>query len=59
MVVIKEVPLTELGCVSDEEIERFRRHANQLFPGISMDKLQKTHVREIQSYVSWKKKHCK
>ena len=56
---LKEVPLTEFGCVSDYEIEHFKRHVNQLFPGISMDKLQKTHVREIQSYVSWKKKHFK
>ena len=58
MVVIKDVPFTEVGCVSDE-IEHFQRHKNQLLPGISMDRLQKTHVREIQSYVSWKKKHCK
>ena len=29
------------------------------FPGKSMDKLQKSHVREIQSYISWKKKQCK
>ena len=56
---LREVPFTEVGCVSDEEIEHLQRHANQLFPGISMDKFQETHVREIQSYVSWKKKHCK
>ena len=41
---LKEVPFTEVGCVSKEEIEHFQSHANQLFPGISMDKLQKNHV---------------
>ena len=56
---LTEVSFTEVGCVSDEEIDHFQRHVNQLFPDISMDKLQKTHVREIQSYVSWKKKYCK
>ena len=56
---LKEIPLTEVVCVSGEEIEHSQRHANQLFPGISMDKSQKTHVQEIQSYISWKKKHCK
>ena len=47
---LKEVLFTEIGCVSDKEIEHFQKHANQLHPGISMDKLQKTHAREIQSY---------
>ena len=56
---LDEVPFTEFGCVSDEEMEHIQRHANQLFSGMSIDKLQKTYVWEIQSYVSWKKKHCK
>ena len=56
---LKEVPLTEFGCVTDYEIEYFKRHVNQLFSGISMDKLQKSHVRKSQSYVSWKRKHFK
>ena len=58
---LKEVPFTKFVCVSVEEIEHLQRHANQLFPVISIDKLQKTHVRDHvrESYVSWKKKHCK
>ena len=58
---LKEVHFTKVVCVNVEEIEHFQRHANQLFPGISIDKLQKTHVRDHvrESYVSWKKKHCK
>ena len=39
---LKEVAFTEVGCVSNKEIEHFPRHANQLFLGISIGKLQKT-----------------
>ena len=48
---LKEVPFTEVTCVSNKEIEHFQRHSSQLFPEISMVKLQKTHVPEIQSCV--------
>ena len=58
---LEEVPFTKVVCLSVEEIEHFQSHANQLFSGISIDKLQKTYVRDHvrESYVSWKKKHCK
>ena len=49
----KKVLFTEVGCVSEEETEHFQRHANQVFPGITIEKLQKTHVPENHSYVSW------
>ena len=44
---LKEVAFTEVGCVSNKEIEHFPRHLNQLFLGISIGKLQKTKVRKF------------
>ena len=44
---LKEVPSTEVGCVSDEEIEHFQKHANQLFPGIVWTSSRKPVFREF------------
>ena len=50
---LKEVAFTEVGCVGNKEIEHFQ--SMPLILGISIGKLQKTKVRKIQSYVSWRK----
>ena len=56
---LKDTPFQNVDVVTDEEIEKLQAHALKLFPGMSMSKLQKVHVRQIASYVAWKLKHCK
>ena len=45
--LLKDAPVKEVGCVSNEEVGHFQRHVNQLFPGISVGKLQRALVYEI------------
>ena len=61
MVFIKGSSLYKSRLPKCRRNRTFSSNANQLFSGISIEKLQKTHVRDHvrESYVSWKKKHCK
>ena len=56
---LKDTPFQNVDVVTDEEIEKLQAHELKLFPGMSMNKLQKVHARQIASYVAWKLKHCK
>ena len=56
---LKDEAVSVSDPVSDLEIDTLKRHLRELFPDLDLGKLVKSHTDKVDSYKTWKEKHCR
>ena len=55
---LKGEPIEVMDPVPEETIDILKRHLRELFPGLDLNKLQKSVTKKNVPYQEWVKKHC-
>lgn len=56
---LKDKPFAAMDPVSELEIDNFKRHLRELFPGLDLEKLTKANTGKNDIYNAWIANHCR